>query len=81
MKKESQIFLLESQLRDREFEIAMLKETANAVSGELDLENVFQLVAEHARKLILAETVLVPVLNENRTDYIYRAGCGKNSDA
>lgn len=81
MKKESQIFLLESQLRDREFEIAMLKETANAVRGELDLENVFQLVAEHARKLILAETVLVPVLNENRTDYIYRAGCGKNSDA
>ncbi|MDH3562198.1 MAG: sensor domain-containing diguanylate cyclase [Gammaproteobacteria bacterium] len=81
MKKESQIFLLESQLRDREFEIAMLKETANAVSGELDLENVFQLVAEHARKLILAETVLVPVLNENRDHYIYRAGCGKNSDA
>jgi len=81
VKKESQIFLLESQLRDREFEIAMLKETANAVRGELDLDNVFQLVAEHARKLILAETVLVPVLNENRTDYIYRAGCGKNSDA
>lgn len=80
MKKENQIFLLESQLRDREFEIAMLKETAAAVSGELDLEKVLRLVADHARKLILAETVLIPVLNESRSHYIYRAGCGKNSD-
>jgi diguanylate cyclase len=78
--KENQIFLLESQLRDREFEIAMLKETANAVSSELDLEKVFQLVADHARKLILAETVLVPVVNENLSHYTYRAGCGKNAD-
>ncbi len=37
MKKESRIFLLESQLRDREFEIAMLKETAEAVSDRLGL--------------------------------------------
>jgi diguanylate cyclase (GGDEF)-like protein len=80
MKKESQIFLLESQLRDREFEIAMLRETAEAISGELDLEKVFQVVAEHARKLILAETVLIPVLDQAQAQYIYRAGCGKNAD-
>ncbi len=80
MKKESRIFLLESQLRDREFEIAMLKETAEAVSGELDLEKVFQVVADHARKLILAETVLIPVLDEKASQYIYRAGCGKNAN-
>lgn len=80
MSKENRIFLLESQLRDREFEIAMLKETANAVSGELELEKVFQLVVDHARKLILAETVLLPVMNENLSHYTYRAGCGKNSD-
>jgi len=80
VKKESQIFSLESQLRDREFEIAMLKETAEAVSGEHEIEKVFQLVADHARKLILAETVLIPVLDEKLTQYTYRAGCGKNSD-
>ena len=80
MKKESQIFLLESQLRDREFEIAMLRETAEAVSGELDLGKVFQVVADHARKLILAETVLIPVLDEKQAQYTYRAGCGKNAD-
>lgn len=80
MKKESQIFLLESQLRDREFEIAMLRETAEAISGELDLEKVFQVVADHARKLILAETVLIPVLDQKLAQYTYRAGCGKNAD-
>lgn len=80
MKKENQIFLLESQLRDREFEIAMLRETAEAISGELDLEKVLQVVADHARKLILAETVLVPVLDEEQAQYTYRAGCGKNAD-
>ena len=80
MKKENQIFLLESQLRDREFEIAMLRETAEAISGELDLEKVLQVVADHARKLILAETVLIPVLDEKQAQYTYRAGCGKNAD-
>ena len=80
MKKENQIFLLESQLRDREFEIAMLRETAEAISGELDLEKVLQVVADHARKLILAETVLIPVLDEKQTQYTYRAGCGKDAD-
>jgi diguanylate cyclase (GGDEF)-like protein len=80
LKKESQIFLLESQLRDREFEIAMLRETAEAISGELDLEKVFQVVADRARKLILAETVLIPILDEKLTQYTYRAGYGKNAD-
>jgi diguanylate cyclase (GGDEF)-like protein len=80
LKKESQIFLLESQLRDREFEIAMLRETAEAVSGELDLGKVLQVVADHARKLIIAETVLIPVLDEKQAQYTYRAGCGKNAD-
>ena len=80
MKKENQIFLLESQLRDREFEIAMLRETAEAISGELELEKVFQVVADHARKLILAETVLIPVLDQKLNQYTYRAGCGKNAD-
>jgi len=80
MSDEHRIFFLESALRDREFEIALLKETAEAVSGELDLEKVLRLVADHARKLILAETVLIPILNEDNTEYTYRAGCGKNAE-
>ncbi len=77
---EKRIFLLESELRDREIEVSLLKETAEAISSELDLQKVFQLAVERARNLIMAETVLLPVLDENGTEYTYRAGCGKNSD-
>ena len=77
---EKQIFLLESELRDREIEISLLKETADAINSELDLQKVFQLAVERARNLIMAETVLLPILDDNGTEYTYQAGCGKNAD-
>jgi GAF domain-containing protein len=77
---EKRIFLLESELRDREIEISLLKETADAINSELDLKKVFQLAVERARNLIMAETVLLPILNDNGTAYTYQAGCGKNAD-
>ena len=80
LKHEQRILALESELRDREFEIALLKETADAVSSEIDLEKVFQLVVDRARSLILAETVLLPVLDKDCARYTYRAGCGKNAN-
>ena len=78
--REQRILALESELRDREIEIALLKETADEVSSELDLEKIFQVVVDRARRLILAETVLLPVLDQECTSYTYRAGCGKNAD-
>lgn len=80
MNLEKRIFLLESELRDREIEISLLKETADAINSELDLQKVFQLAVERARDLIMAETVLLPVLDANGTEYTYQAGCGKNAD-
>ncbi|MHB8622044.1 MAG: diguanylate cyclase domain-containing protein [Sulfuricaulis sp.] len=80
MDLEKRIFLLESELHDREVEISLLKETADAISGELVQQKVFDLVVQRARNLILAETVLLPLVDENGTQYIYRAGCGKNSE-
>ena len=69
-----------SALDERELEIAMLKEISDAVSSQLNLEKVFQLVAERARDLIDAETVLIPLLDEDCQQYTYRAGCGENAD-
>lgn len=71
---------LEQELRLREFEIELLKETANAVSSQLQLDNVLQLIAERARTLIQSETLLIPILNEDCTEYTYKAGCGKNAE-
>jgi len=71
---------LEHELYLREFEIQLLKETAEAVSSHLHLDQLFQLVIERARDLIQAETVLLPIIDQDRGEYIYVAGCGKNAD-
>ena len=71
---------LEAQLRQREHEIALLRETALAVGSELDLDKVFALIVERARELIGAATVLLPLLNRDCDEYTYRAGSGANVD-
>jgi diguanylate cyclase len=70
---------LEAQLRQRDNEIAVLRETTRAIGSELDLDTVFQLVADRARELIQAETVLVPILNRECNEYTYRAGAGTHA--
>jgi diguanylate cyclase (GGDEF)-like protein len=77
---EERIQSLEKELLYREHEIALLKETSDAVSSQFHLEKLLQLVAERARKLIQAETILIPTLDKECTEYTYRAGCGKNSE-
>ena len=68
------------KLRNRETEIALLSETAQVVNSELDLKTVFQLVTQRAQALIQAETVLIPLLDEDCQHYTYRAGFGKNTE-
>jgi diguanylate cyclase (GGDEF)-like protein len=69
----------EFELGLRGHELELLKETADAVSNQLHLDNLFQMVAERARELIQAETVLIPVVDSDCEHYTYRAGCGKNA--
>ena len=71
---------LVEQLSQREDEIALLRKTADALVGELHLDALYQLVADRARRLIQAETVLVPVLDEACTSYTYRAAAGRNAE-
>ena len=71
---------LEQQLALREYEIRLLKETADALTGQFHLERLLALVTDRARDLIQAETVLIPILDPSCTTYTYRAGSGKYSD-
>lgn len=71
---------LEHELYQREFEIQLLRETAEAVSSHLHLDQLFQLVTERARDLIKAETVLLTIIDRDCSQYTYAAGCGKNAD-
>ncbi len=77
---QQQLKNLQQELGERESEIALLLDTARLIGSELDLDRVFEAIAEHARVLIKAETVLVPLLTPDRSAYTYRAGAGTNAD-
>jgi diguanylate cyclase (GGDEF)-like protein len=80
VKPELLIHQLEQELREREQEIELLKDTVNAIGSELDLGKVLQLVAERARELIHAETLLIPILDRDCQHYTYQAGSGRNAE-
>lgn len=76
----SNVVDLNQSLRDKEVEIELLQKTFTEIGSELDLDKVFQIVSERARSLVGAETLLVPILDENCETYTYRGGSGRNAD-
>ena len=71
---------LRESLQHREAEIDLLQRTFTEIGSELDLGNLFQIVAERARELVKAETLLIPILDQNCETYTYRAGAGTDID-
>jgi PAS domain S-box-containing protein len=61
-------------------EFARLLTVSKLIVSELDLEKVFNLVADNARDIVNAELVLVPMLNEERDQYTYVAASGMDAD-
>ena len=53
----SNIIDISLSLQERETEIELLQQTFTEIGSELDLDRVFQIVAERARKLLNAETL------------------------
>jgi diguanylate cyclase len=76
----SNIIDLSRTLQEKETEIDLLQQTFTEIGSELDLDRVFQIVSQRARSLINAETVLIPLLDENCETYTYRGGAGVNAD-
>ena len=60
-------------------ENALLLEVSNAIVAELDIEKVFDLVAERAREIVGAETMAAPFINKDRASYTYQAAAGKGA--
>lgn len=68
------------QLRTREKEVQLLKEVGQTMASQTELQPLLDLVANKARDLIQAESILIPMLNKERTHYQYRAASGKNAE-
>ena len=79
-KKSDNLVQIKEELRNREAEIELLQQSLTDIASELDLEKVYQTVAQQALELIQAETVLISILDENCTTYTYRGAAGKNAD-
>ena len=79
-KNSSNIIDLSDSLQQKETEIELLQETFTEIGSELDLEKIFRIVSERAMDLINAETLLIPLLDDNCETYTYRGGAGKNAD-
>ena len=80
MSNSSNILDLSRILQEKETEIDLLQQTFTEIGSELDLDKVFQIVSERALELIDAETILIPLLDDNCETYTYRGGAGKNAD-
>lgn len=76
---QQRVRVLEESLQLREDELALLRETSDAVVSQLHLQDLYQLVSERARYLVKAETIIMPVLDSNGTTYTYRGGSGRNA--
>lgn len=76
----SKLLQLQDEIKDREFEINLLKEISLSVHNQLDLSSLLKLVAERAQNLVQAKTLLIPLLNKEHTEYTYKAGHGENTE-
>jgi diguanylate cyclase (GGDEF)-like protein/PAS domain S-box-containing protein len=76
---DKKIVSIQRALAHRDTQITLLKEIVSAISQQLGLDRILALVAEHARTLVNAETLLIPVVDDERKTYTYRAGSGRNA--
>src|SRR5208283_6141063 len=61
-------------------EFSLLLAVSKLIVSELNLSTVFQLVASKARDIVEADLLLVPILNEQRDRYDYRAAAGAGAE-
>lgn len=71
---------LQKKLESTHDHLDLLKMISDELSTELDLEKLLTLVAEKARELIEADTLIIPIIDAERKSYTYKAASGKNSE-
>ncbi|MFW2374211.1 MAG: PAS domain S-box protein [Gammaproteobacteria bacterium] len=70
---------LTSEMNTREHQLDIITRVVSKISNSLDFETILHMVANEARTLIDAETLAVPIINEQQTKYFYKAASGINA--
>ena len=60
-------------------ELALLLRLGRHIATELDLDRILDQVADMARELIQADTLVLPLIDPERKEYVYRSASGKNA--
>jgi signal transduction histidine kinase len=68
------------RLQDCEFQLEVIRELGEAIMSNCGLFKVLQLVADRAREMIAADTLLVPMLEPQGQEYVYAAASGKDAE-
>jgi signal transduction histidine kinase len=68
------------RLQDCEHQLEILRELSEAIISQASLNQVLELVANRARELIAADTLLIPMLDEQGQEYCYAAASGKDAE-
>ena len=71
---------LEALLRDARTREKRVDQLVDHIAGETDFERVIERVAQYARELVQADTVLIPLIDEGGQSYTYQAATGKLAD-
>ncbi len=71
---------LEDRLRQKEAELALLREITEIVASEDGLDAAFDTIARRVRELLKADTVTVPLLSRDQSHYTYRAAAGLHAE-
>jgi len=72
---------LQQQLITAREQIDLIKMVTDELVTELDIDKLLTSVAEKAREVIQAETLVVPMIDDAAKLYTYKAAAGKNAES
>lgn len=72
---------LQQQLAKAREHLDIIKMVTEELVTELDFDKLIFSIAEKAREIIKAETLVVPIVNPDTNSYAYKAAIGKNASS
>ena len=79
-KMRSRIRVLEMELAQRQLETTVMRDVSELIGSGYPLQKIYTRVASLIREILDAETVLIPVINDNQKTYTYMSASGVHAN-